>query len=557
MTGNSNGPEQLTAEGQANEKRRVTIGCLVFSFLLALSFAIGGKVSGKMFSPFTPRDAFVFTAVFAVSCAALIPFTELILRHPFSLGGKARFFPRRVWLISSAILFLCWTSSLLLYYPGSVSPDSVACITRALGRARLSNQQPLFYILLMKPFLMLIPPSAKDVTVGVASFLVFQAMAMAVLTGYLLSWLAKRGAPRWVILCAGAYFIFNPVFPMYSVTMWKDVLFGGIVAVYVLNLTDIVTSSGEFLDSRRNMVWFLFLNLLVAFMRNNGYYLIAVTLVVLAVVYRRRWKRILPAFLAVLILVPAIQGPVYDACGVEPSPFAESVGIPLQQIARTVSDGGSITPEQRDFLNRLMPIEDWKKDYTPLSSNGIKFSSSFRNAFLEKNKSEFLKIWAGMMVPNFGSYFKAYVMETCGFWHIGTSNWVLYYGVGKGYGAQNYGLSLQNSNAFLSSSRMRTARSLVSSSFQKMQRAYLPFGWMVSIATLFWLTAFAALLTLLSREAKLLIPFLPLLVLWGTLMLATPTFCEFRYLFPFAVVLPAVLLLPFLPCGDARDENKK
>ena len=239
------------------KSRSIRIGCAVFSALLALSFAIGGKASSKIFTSFTPWDVVLFLAVFAVSCPILIWCADVILRHPLSLRGKSRFSPLQVWLASSAFLFLCWVSCLLIYYPGSVSPDSVACITRALGRVRLSNQQPLFYILLMKPFLLLIPESAKDVTAGVAAFLACQTLAMAVMTGYLFGWLVKQGVPRWVILCTGAYFTLNPVFPLYAITMWKDILFGGLAMIYVLNLIDIVRSSGGFLDRPRNMAWFL------------------------------------------------------------------------------------------------------------------------------------------------------------------------------------------------------------------------------------------------------------------------------------------------------------
>jgi hypothetical protein len=37
----------------------------------------------------------------------------------------------------------------------------------------------------------------------------------------------------------------------------------------------------------------------------------------------------------------------------------------------------------------------------------------------------------------------------------------------------------------------------------------------------------------------------PLLLLWLTLMVATPTFCEFRYMFAFSVAFPLVVLLSF------------
>ena len=534
----------------------ILLSCGVFASALALSIVMGGKFQPQTntLEPFYRSDLMYLAALAAVLFIVLTPAVETLVRRslqtPPAIPGKS-FRPGAVWALASVFLFLCWIPCLVVYYPGSISPDSLACIVRANGEAQLSNQQPVFYTLLMRPFLQFGLAIGRSLNFGCALFLAIQAAAMAVMLGYVPAWLLRRGCPRWAVLLCVAFFTLNPAFPMYSVTMWKDIPFTGLMTLYVLNLYDVVQSRGDWLRSRRNLIWFLALNLLIAFFRNNGFYVIAVTLVLLACLYWKSWKRLVPGFLAVLILVPVVQGPIYRLCGIAPSPFAESVGIPLQQIGYTVAYGGKVTAEQRDFLNHILPYDEIKSAYIPYSSNGIKFHKDFNNGFLEKNKGAFLRVWAQMFSHNLGSYVKAYILETVGYWHVGTTGWVLYYGTRGGYGAEETGLRL---SASYGGHDVQLMRDNIRTSFPFFQNQMQPLSLLLNIAFLFWVTVFAALVLAFRKGGRYLLVFLPMLLLWGTLMIAAPTNCEFRYMFTFSAALPAFLAMPFLrrPAAAAR-----
>ena len=71
-----------------------------------------------------------------------------------------------------------------------------------------------------------------------------------------------------------------------------------------------------------------------------------------------------------------------------------------------------------------------------------------------------------------------------------------------------------------------------------------------SIAFMVWTTFFCAFVLALKKRAKYIIVLLPLIAIWGTMMIAAPTFCEFRYMFSFHLALPFVVLLMFV------EENK-
>jgi hypothetical protein len=528
--------------------RRTAVYSIVFSALLSLSFIIGGKIDThtQQFDAIYHSDILYFVVLTTVFFLTFLRLMDFLQNHTITLSSQTHVSARKIWIGSAVFLFLCWLPCLILFYPGNISWDSLACIVRAMGRTRLTNQQPILYILLMRPFLMGASALGLGTNAGAASFLAAQSAATAAMAGYVVSWLHKKGFPAYVQIPVLAYFALNPIIAFYAVTMWKDILFSAVLMVYTVNLIDLIQSKGERLKEPRFFVWFLIVNLLIAFLRNNGYYLIAITLVVLTVLYRKMWKRILPAFLALLVIVPVVQGPVYDACNIGKSPFAESVAIPLQQIGRSVVENGPMTEEQRAFVAQIMPLAKMKKVYFPFTADKIKFDKQFNSDFLEKNKGEFFKVWLGMMRSNFRNYVKAYLMETLGYWHIGTSNWIATFGTIKGYGEEQLGMK----HVLLTNIDTRPT----SLSVEQLQKNIPILSGLASIGFLFWTVVFTIFMLFLQKKRRQAVAFLPLILLWGTLMAATPTYCEFRYMYAFALAFPLAVISMF---PSARTDTGK
>lgn len=533
-----------TLETGAGNGKRIALSA-VFSLLLSISYVVGGKIdTDKRVMAYFGRNDLFYAALLALTFFFLFYCVlTAAARNPFPAGTGKK--PKVLfWAACFLLISLCWIPYFFIYFPGSVSPDSMACIVRAAGRASLSNQQPILYILMMKPFLLL-GIAGGNINNGIAAFLLFQLIAMAAAFAYGLYWLRKKGCPLWAVVVILLYFVLDPVFGMYAVTMWKDILFGGLMLLYILDVYDIVESRGEKLRSLRGLLWFLALNLLISFMRNNGFYIAAVMAVVLCIYLRKDYKRLLPAFLAFLIFVPVVQGPVYRLCGVSPSPFAESVAIPLQQIGRTVAEDGTVTEEQKEYLNHLLPMDEMKQAYNPLSANNIKFHKDFNNTFLEADKVGFFKTWAGMMLPNLKEYVKAFLMQTVGYWHVGTNNWVLYNGIGEGYNARENGVY---STDLLSGAVGRDLKQTVTYKYKQLGTVPVVSD-LLNIGFLFWTVALCGAALVARGRKKYFLFLLPLFLLWATLLIATPVFCEFRYMFPFAVSMPFAVASVFLPAA--------
>ena len=202
-----------------------------------------------------------------------------------------------------------------------------------------------------------------------------------------------------------------------------------------------------------------------------------------------------------------------------------------------VNRDGVISDEQAEYLDQLLPLEKTKEAYWAFTADRIKFHTEFDNAFLEANKGAFFSTWFGMLFPNFKEYCVAFLMETAGYWRLGTTNWIVADGI-VGYG-DTYGIEPANlSERFLG----KDWQPVIQEKVEDLQKGDFT-GPFYNIASMVWLTLFACALLFARKEGKSVLFLIPLLALWATTMIAAPTYCELRYLYAFFTAIPAVVWL--------------
>lgn len=512
------------------KKNAITSG--IFSAVLSASIVVGEKIHfwyAPYYATYTKSD-FLYWLVFgAVLFFAVIDLFQIIRK--FTIESTPRSRKITFWFAVFGVLLVCWLPYFILYYPGNLTGDSYSSINQSIGITPLNNHCPVLFTLFVKACLKTgLLFGSLNFAVGIFSFA--QMLAMAAILSYSVYWLSKKNLPNYVIVLTALFYALNPVIAMYAATMWKDILFSGWMLLLTLLLFDILESNGAFLLHPKGLASFSICCLLVAFGRNNGIYVVAAVFLALGIYLRRYLKLLVPVFLSVLLVITAVQGPLYTALGIGKSEFAESVGIPLQQIGYTLKYDGKVTEDQKEFLDQILPAEKIKEVYNPESPDYIKFNPEFNNQFLENNKGKFIKVWAEMLIPNFKSYVKAYLAQTIGYWHIGTTNWICQFGVDE----NSTGLPI-------------TQHGILQNRIEMLVKGlkYIPvLRDLFSIAFMVWLTFFCCVILILKRNYKYILAVLPLLAVWATMMIAVPTFCEFRYMYSFHLILPFVFLMIFL-----------
>ncbi|WP_417753761.1 DUF6020 family protein [Slackia sp.] len=532
------------------EKAFPTRGSIAIITLLSMSISASyvlvywseGQTSAECFWTFVGFSAILF-CLFAIVFAWLashqspVPLAESTAKRTALNFASAT--NKKLWLACFLVLFASYFATLLLSFPGTFSTDSYASISILQGELPWSNAHPVFYTLLIGPFVAL-GNAVGNMTVGLFAFSLVQLTLMAAVCSYACAWLRKMGMPLLVVFAALAFFAFNPVIARYATTMWKDVPFAMTMLLAILQLFEIALTKGAAIQSPRACIKLALLTLLTCLLRNNGIYAMAAGVVVLIAVWRKAWKWFMP-MVGAIVLAQLISGPFYTSLGIEPSPFRESVGIPIQQISAVVAEGGKMTEEQLEVFSQLVDPEAVAEVYAPYSSNFVKYHESFSDEWLNAHKKEFLQLYFEVGLKNPAIYTRAWIGATQGYWNMETHSWVVSE-AGRNLAYEATGLEILNGDSETNYDELRKS-SFLSPLFNMGFAAWV----MIALCAFRWI----------KGDRKLITAYIPLIALWGTMLIAAPFYCEFRYQFPIHLLLPVIFASAFFTTASNTSEEKK
>lgn len=441
-------------------------------------------------------------------------------------------------LIYTCILIVCWLPYYLTYFPGGIGNDDFECIEMCLGYIGWTNHNPVLYIATLNFFIKITAAFGGGLTAALGIMTTLQMVMFAVTIAFIITWMYVKGVCKSIRYISLGFYGLHPIMAMYSIYLTKDIIFACVVSFLIMFLMDFIPYVLKCNEKNEKVSGFYFavlgiLSLLAILTRNNGTFIIAGLAVVMLVVFKKYWKQILLTFAVVFVANAIYKGPVWNALGIEKQSFAESASIPLSQVAYTIYTDGEIQGENRAYLERLMPLEKVKEEFEPGFTDSYKFSESFDKQLLDDNPGEFMKVWFKLLPHNFGRYVEAYLMQTSGYWKYGVSNTVATAGV------QPNDLGIEAVDVIQNISGISLTGILEALVLVARKLPVLCFLSQMGIQIL-------AVLVIgynYFRRGKGIyaVSLVPLVVLWISVMIATPAHCLFRYMFPFFMLWPVIL----------------
>lgn len=516
--------------------KRIAAGICILAVALALMTVAGSKIhiGDWNFEKARKSDLFwiaLYSLVFCVMMGNLFLLTEresvgkwLVRQRDYT---KTEF--SKVWLAASILLAIFWIPVFTIYFPGIVADDSTISIAMFFKEMPWDNHFPVFYSLIVGGLVKL-GGLLGNHNLGVALYSAIQMVIMAAGLGYFLAWLWEKGVHRLYVFGSAAFFASAPLFGNYAIVMWKDPVFSLLLLLMVLFLFDHVAENKEGFLKKKNIVKYILLSIGICLMRNNGIYIVALLAVGLMVIYRKHWKRAAIACFVGILISMVVTGPIYSKVFSAENLFVESLGVPLQQMARVVVTGGEMTQGQREYMDSLLPIEQYQELYNPHLIDPIKWAADFDNEFLESHKAEFFETWLQMLAPNFKAYVEAYLMETLSFWRIGEE---IPYEMAKTDITENtWGIY-----SYMPVENM-TGYQILEEINQKYD--FIP------TALPIWGVFICGVFCLMGEKKRYIIPLVPFAGTWLTMMVATPTAFGLRYVFIYAIGLPLIVIYMWL-----------
>lgn len=315
-----------------------------------------------------------FILSFTISVGFVI-FSILILLGTWQPRRRAGAGSRKyVWLLYMLPMLLVWGFTLLVFWPGVMSADSITLWSQNLS-GQYSDWQSAFYALILAGLMWVwySPAVVSIPQILLASFLV----------AWGLKALEKSGVPKLPLWGISLLFAVLPVNNLFIITLWRDIPYALAVFWLTVIVLKIFLSQGEWVRGW-GWVWLALSGFLIAILRQNGIPVAIGMLALLPLVYRKYWKRLVGSLLLFLAIFLLVKGPVFNWLDVDRNKDGQSNLILAHHIAAHLNAGTTLTAEEKDYLDSFLPVEDW--DYYCCYVGTVSYDNDFeRERFLDSS----------------------------------------------------------------------------------------------------------------------------------------------------------------------------
>lgn len=324
------------------------------------------------------------------------------------------------WLIYFLIIFICWIPTVLAFYPSIIAYDGGYQIRKYF----FLNQIPHHPILITKiyTFFYALGLNIGSPTFGMFLFSLTQMTFMATVFSYTVKFIEDETHKTWLRNISILFYAIYPYNQLFSITTTKDVIFAGLMLIFVIHLYKMITKKYKIAD----YIFFIIIGIVMLLSRNNSIYTLKISLpFIIVILIKDKYKliKIISTFLTIIILYQITNNCLYkmvasqtvntrnDEGSFRISTFAQAVG----RVVRDKED--SLTQEEKEKISYY--FNDYKKlgeEYrSNIADNTIMMVN---NNNIKENKKEFLTfiLELGKKYPM--TYIESFLDTTRGYWYI-------------------------------------------------------------------------------------------------------------------------------------------
>lgn len=434
-------------------------------------------------------------------------------------------------LVYALLILIAWIPYFLTYYPGILTSDSCTQVAQAIGNTALNNHHPILHTGIISLFINLGRNVFGNINTGVAFYSIFQMIAMASMFSIVLVYMNKKNVPWTIRIIALLYYMFYPVNALFSVIMWKDILFAGMIPIYIILTMELMSGTEEFLENIKKVALYILISILVMFLRNNGLYLVVLTLPLVLIFLRKYWKKMLAISCVIVLSYFIVKTVIFSSLQIKEGPVGEMLSVPLQQIARVKKyHKEELDEETTRRINQFFRCEDIEEKYNPVLSDPVK--AELNQEYFDENKGEFISLWLHLLKGYFKDYVESFLSNSYGYYYPEARSWVA-------------NRTMEENTMGLEQTPIIEGK-LVSFVNSAIDGRSVPISSMCfSIGMAFWMIVLSLGYEILKKEYKSIPRYWILFILWLTIV-ASPVFCEYRYAYGMFTSLPLLIGFNFI-----------
>ena len=454
----------------------------------------------------------------------------------------------KIFIISFALISV--TNLIILFlckYPGSITADGIFQIRQFLS-GEYDNRNPFYHTMLLRLIMKPIFMATGNMNLAMASFCVFQVIVMALIFAYTVETICRMLAPRFILIIVFIYYFLMPYHVMNSITVLKDVLFSGMILLFVTCLIRLFDNIG---NSTVNLVLLFVSTAGIGMLRSGIIYVLGLAIVIYGLIFRGENKKILITLVSAFAVSFLFEVVLLSAMGIKGTDDPEYLSLPAQRISRVIVDDNDLTEDEITLLGQVLPIEKVPQTYVSWISDPIKdlIRETGNDHLIKENAGAFLKTYIKIGLRHPKEYLEAWVDQTSGFWNGAQPGYVVLDIIPEDNGI---GLERVVKVGFLGTLVDRCFWIFRERPFTAPLRAP---------GMLLWVEMILLYLARRRKDRTGTFVVVPGLVKLLTLAISSPVIDEFRYAYPVFCMIPLVLVyvlrgnVPTVVGADTKGSN--
>ncbi len=540
--------------GFRSASARDRVFAYVFSF--ALSFALHMGASLESTDNVNFKDLFFYAGAicFGLFMAPVINALWSVFRAKSAQKKTDETRPRlvKIW----AMIFILWFPTFMAFFPGAFVYDATDEYAQAFTNI-YNAHHPLLHVLLLGKIIRAAEVLGLGTNTGIAVYTLLQMIVCSLAVGYFILKLFDMGIGRKGVVGFVFFFGLFPLFPMYAVCSAKDELFTMAFLMLIILMYEWI------FESKEKPLLLTLMSVLMMLLRKNGVYAYIVSAIIILLMISVRERRenagetkenagkgnkIFKYRIVILMALSIILYLGTDHClklatHASDGEHQEMLTVGIQQMARVYKYAPeTFSEEEKQTLYEVLP-ENYLITYSARCSDILK--SGFDNGAYERDPGKYRKLWLkiGMRKPLV--YLNAWLVNSYGFWYPDMI--INVYG-----GQQMYTYRYENSSYFgfeteppgkrvsLFPLYERFYRNI---SLELFQQTVPVISMLFAPGFMMWIFAWAFVGFIREKDRKAMIVYLPVLILWLTVLLGPTVLVRYVLILWFAVPMMLVHIL--------------
>ena len=545
---------------------------LIFSFFMVFGYSYKESNSWELVfgNTFQMFKALVKGIGYYILFRALINYFFDIVLKKIEIKETANkvynfIFVKHSFIMPLIIILICWLPYIISFYPGILFQDSSNQIRQYFGyeipedsstnssnlideNVTITNHHPVVHTVILGLCMQFGKLVGND-NIGLFTYTILQVLLLASTFAYVINFIKKLKVPNWVRVVALAIFALLPIIPVYAMEVTKDVPFTCFVILYVILMYNLIKNANTEKLNAKNIAKIIILSMLVILFRNNGIYVIIMSLPFIAIIDKLNRKAILIVSVVIIALSQIFNSVLLPALKITPSSIREALCIPFQQTARYVrAYDEDVTDEEKEIIDKVLNYSTLAERYEPTNADAVK--NEYNKDATTGDLVNYLKVWFTQFFKHPNAYFQATFNNAYGYFYPEsnarqyTTDFII-----DAHGSIN---NTGNFNYHYIEG-LRNARLSIKSITDIIQK--LPvISWINNIALNVWIIIFILFYLIYTKKYRYIIYIMPFISII-LVCIASPINAYFRYTIPFVFAMPLTIAIFIDIIKNSKNEE--